>query len=152
MSFIVGIDQTYHIVIADWARDQDKIREIRTRVFIEEQQVPAKLEWDEEDEQCTHLLARTEADQAIGTARLLDTGQIGRLAVLKPYRGIGVGKAMLKKLLEVARDRNFNSVFLNSQTHAVDFYHGFGFNECGSSFNEAGISHCKMQKNIVTEN
>ena len=133
---------------ADWQRNGDEIRVIRTAVFIKEQQVPPELEWDDEDAVCLHLLARNHDGLAIGTARLLNSGQIGRLAVLKPYRGIGAGRAMLEMMLDTAQARNFDRVFLNAQTHAVAFYHGFGFRESGTTFNEAGIPHIRMHKKL----
>ncbi len=142
---------TFHIREADWSREGDVIRSIRTEVFILEQQVPESLEWDAEDPVCLHILARTGADQAIGTARLLGTGQIGRLAVLKPHRGHGAGRAMLGRLMEIAERRQFKQVFLNAQTHAVAFYRAFGFRERGTVFNEAGIPHVRMEKKLTHE-
>lgn len=142
-------EEPFKIRIADWSDDQASIRTVRTEVFIREQQVPESLEWDDEDAHCIHLLAWSNNDQLLGTARMLANGQIGRLAVLKPYRGMGVGKKMLQTLLDIAEQKKFKFVFLNSQTHAIDFYRAFGFREVGSSFNEAGIPHCRMKKEIT---
>ncbi|MCG8324000.1 MAG: GNAT family N-acetyltransferase, partial [Thiotrichales bacterium] len=78
-------EPAYRIEIVDWDQHSDDIRAVRTSVFIEELGVPESLEWDDQDNLCLHLLARNNKGTIIGTARLLDSGQIGRLAVLKPY-------------------------------------------------------------------
>ncbi|HIF50158.1 MAG TPA: GNAT family N-acetyltransferase, partial [Thiotrichaceae bacterium] len=80
-------------VIVEQVKWQDRdspLRHIRTIVFIEEQKVPVEMEWDEFDETCVHVIAKIEGD-FIATGRLLDSGQIGRMAVLKPHRNMGVG-------------------------------------------------------------
>ncbi len=71
-----------HAVKVDWSTHRDRLRAIRARVFIEEQGVPQDLEWDGLDESADHFIALNEAGVALGTARLLNTGQIGRMAVL----------------------------------------------------------------------
>ncbi len=138
----------FEVFIADWQEDATRIRAIRTCVFIHEQKVPEQLEWDEHDAVCLHLLAITDSGKAIGTARLLDSGQIGRMAVLQPFRRAGVGKAMLRMLLDVAGRKQMKSVFLNSQSHATKFYQSFGFTETGEQFDEADIPHCRMIKSL----
>lgn len=130
-----------------WQEMESHIRSIRSTVFVEEQQVPVELEWDGQDNDCIHLL--TEADKHyVATARLLDTGQIGRMAVLKEFRRKGIGSAMLETLLQIARTKNLDSVFLNAQIDATDFYNGFGFYEQGKLFNDAGIMHRRMRKEL----
>lgn len=138
----------YTIETTDWKHDQKAIQLIRRRVFIEEQQVPEELEWDDADTSCLHLLARLTDGSVVATARLLDTGQIGRMAVLAEWRGRGIGSALLNELLRLAKQRRLQRVFLNAQAHAVSFYHGFGFREYGDSFNEAGIPHRKMRMDL----
>jgi predicted GNAT family N-acyltransferase len=130
-----------------WQEKEAILKHIRTVVFLEEQHVPEELEWDDEDKVCVHVLAKVN-DEYIATGRLLDSGQIGRMAVLKPYRKKGVGSAMLKKILFIAELNNMNSVFLNAQVDAVDFYKKFGFIEEGDVFDDAGIPHLKMTKQL----
>jgi predicted GNAT family N-acyltransferase len=129
---------------ADWNRDHEALRAIRTSVFVEEQSVPVALEWDGEDEHATHLLAEDTQAQPIGTARLLPSGQIGRMAVVAEWRGRGVGRALLQELLAIAAREGGTAPFLNAQSAAVPFYSRFGLRAVGEGFMEAGIPHRRM--------
>ena len=71
--------------------------------------------------------------------RLLQDGHIGRVAVLKPWRGRGVGRALLTALLQLARQSGFTEVVLHAQTKALNFYIKQGFVAEGPEFVEAGI-------------
>lgn len=130
-----------------WHEKESHLRHIRTIVFIEEQNVPVEMEWDEFDETCAHVLVNMNSDY-IATGRLLDTGQIGRMAVLKSYRNRGVGSKILERLLSIAKTMGLKTVFLNSQIDAVKFYKKFDFIEEGSIFDDAGIPHRKMKKTL----
>ena len=123
-------------------------RPVREQVFIVEQNVPRELEWDEWDAPSDHALACDAAGSAIGTARLLPDGRIGRMAVLRAYRRRGVGAALMAALLVRARERELSSVTLHAQTQATGFYRRFGFSERGGTFWEAGIPHVKMQLSL----
>lgn len=79
-----------HVRLADWHKDNAALRRIREAVFINEQSVAPELEWDSEDSQAIHFLA-LEDDYPIGTARLLSDGHIGRVSVLRDWRGLKVG-------------------------------------------------------------
>lgn len=81
--------------VADWQKDNAELRRIREAVFIAEQSVPPELEWDAEDDEAVHFLAY-EGEYAIGTARLLGDGHIGRVSVLKDWRGLKVGDALMR--------------------------------------------------------
>jgi predicted GNAT family N-acyltransferase len=114
-------------------------------VFVEEQGVPEALEWDGRDDTSLHLIAEDASGQAIGTARLLPDGRIGRMAVLPSSRGAGVGGAMLQALLAEARQRGLREVHLHAQSSAVSFYQYHGFQADGAVFEEAGIPHQAMR-------
>jgi len=129
----------------NWRDSESHLRHIRTVVFIEEQNVPVVMEWDEFDESCVHVLVEAEG-RYIATGRLLTSGQIGRMAVLKPYRNRGVGSKVLDKILSIAESMEMKTIFLNSQIKAVNFYKKFGFVEEGDIFDDAGILHLKMRK------
>lgn len=137
----------YSLRIARWPQDINPLREVRTRVFIEEQNVPPDEEWDGYDDQCVHVLAWS-GDESIGTARLLPEGKIGRMAVLKEWRGKGVGAAMLGFLVEEARERGHREVKLAAQTHAIPFYEKHGFTAYGDEFMDAGIPHYWMKAEL----
>lgn len=131
--------------IADWDADAEALRAIRTRVFVEEQAVPRDIEWDGQDEGAVHLVAEDHRGDAIGTARLLPSGQIGRMAVLPERRGFGIGRALLDAAVDAARERGEREVFLNAQAHALGFYEAAGFRAVGAEFEEAGIAHRRME-------
>ncbi|WP_258039291.1 GNAT family N-acetyltransferase [Nitrosomonas ureae] len=135
-----------HLVrVVDWETETLTLRNIRTTVFIREQQVPVDLEWDEFDIISMHFLVFNNHREAVGTARLLPDGHIGRMAVLKEWRGKGYGSAILKKILEELRGRHMQKAMLNAQISAVKFYERFGFQQVsGKKFLEAGIPHVKM--------
>jgi predicted GNAT family N-acyltransferase len=136
--------EAFSIRRADWVLDGDALRRIRTRVFVEEQSVPADLEWDREDPDAVHLVAVDARARPIGTARLLATGQIGRMAVLPQWRGRGVGRALLRGILEIAHESGRPDPFLNAQVSALPFYLRMGFETDGVQFDEAGIPHRRM--------
>ena len=130
---------------ARWPEDAEGIRHVRDVVFIQEQAVPASLEWDGSDDECTHAVAVTADGKAIGTGRLAPDGKVGRMAVLAEYRGLGVGAAILDHLLETARAAGMNRCYLHAQTHALDFYARHGFVAHGAEFIEADIPHQEME-------
>ncbi len=141
-------EPSFSIRLASWEHDRDALRAIREAVFIQEQQVPLELEWDDLDQDCLHVLAISAQDEPIGTARLLTDGHIGRMAVLKPWRGQGVGRALLERLLQEAKLRALSEVVLNAQTYAVAFYQKLGFAAEGPEFMEAGIAHRRMRRSL----
>ena len=135
---------TFTISILAWDEALLLARPVREQVFVTEQKVPLELEWDEWDERSDHAVARDTSGQAIGTARLLPDGRIGRMAVLREWRRRGVGAALMEALLQRAREQSLSRVTLHAQTHAAGFYRRFGFSERGGEFWEAGIPHVEM--------
>ena len=139
----------YRIQLMTWSEAKPLARAVREKVFIEEQGVPRALEWDEWDEPSDHAVAFDDGSNAIGTARLLPDGHVGRIAVLRPWRGQGVGAALLQAMVQLARDKQMQEVVLNAQTHAAGFYRRFGFAARGEEFLEAGISHVEMRLRLA---
>lgn len=133
------------VELLDWQNAQAQAAVIRRAVFIEEQSVPEELEWDADDTTSLHALAWANG-QAIATGRLLPDGHIGRMAVLKPHRGHGVGQAVLLALMHAAHERGLNCLRLHAQIDAVGFYQRQGFEVQGDEYLEAGISHVNMEK------
>ena len=115
-------------------------------MFINEQGVDEEIEWDGLDEEAWHWMALDPEKKGIATARLLKSGQIGRMAVEKQFRFQGIGSAILRDILRSAKDLNMESVFLNSQTKAMKFYEKFNFSSDGEEFLEADILHVRMNK------
>ena len=136
-----------HIELLPWEAARPHAVPIRFAVFVEEQGVPAAIELDELDAPSVHALAFQDG-KVVGTARLLSDGHIGRMAVLKPWRGRGIGGRMLSALLEQARRRGDREVALSAQVHALGFYRAHGFVEEGPEYLEAGIAHRAMRRKL----
>ena len=135
---------TVHAREVSWRGHERDLSSLRRTVFVHEQGVAEDEEWDGADPECRHFLAEDGNGLAIGTARLMPSGQIGRMAVLREWRGQGIGARLLKLAVDAARAANCPSVFLHAQSHAVGFYERAGFKATGKPFMEAGIEHCEM--------
>jgi len=130
--------------------DEEASRDIRRIVFVEEQQVPPEIEYDEFEKCSTHIIARLNGN-SVGTARWRKTEQgqkLERFAVLKSARGKGIGEALVKFVL--SQLEKTDTVYLNSQVSVINFYAKFGFVAQGSIFYEAGIPHRKMTLGITS--
>lgn len=134
----------FGVEAGSWNELGESARQVRETVFVAEQRVPRDLEMDEHDTVSRHVVARDAEGGAIGTGRLLPDGHIGRMAVLVDWRGKGVGRALLERLLEEAAGQNLRHLALHAQTQASGFYRRFGFVEEGPEFIEAGIPHRTM--------
>jgi predicted GNAT family N-acyltransferase len=143
-------ERVVNMRIAHWSRDRASLMTVRLAVFVEEQGVPRELEQDESDPDCRHLLAFSADGAPVGTARLTPAGQIGRMAVLREWRGRGVGRRLLNCLLDIAAQSGRQEVFLNAQCTAGAFYRLAGFRPTGPVFEEAGIPHQRMSKRLAT--
>lgn len=129
-------------------KEMDLVHEIRREVFIREQGVPEELEMDELDQDAVHVLAYVDSMPA-GCGRMTFNGaeaKIGRVAVRKDMRRTGIGTGMCKLLISLAEDKCIDTIYVNAQLTAVDFYNGLGFEREGDAFFEAGIKHVKMVK------
>ncbi len=143
------INNEFSVEPATWPADMAELRAVRTEVFVLEQEVPEDEEWDEFDAHSQHVIARDDKGKPVGTGRLTPKGTIGRMAVLRDWRGKGVGEAMLRVLLEIARDRHFSNIEIHAQTHALGFYERAGFVPYGEEFDECGIAHRHMRMELV---
>jgi predicted GNAT family N-acyltransferase len=137
----------FDIRVANWAEDKADLAKIRRSVFIEEQNVPEELEWDEYDDLSTHFIA-THNRRPVATARLKPDGQIGRMAVLREYRHQGIGRKLLQYILQLAASRQLEQLYLHAQVEALPFYEKQGFSAHGEVFYEADIPHRAMAKKL----
>jgi predicted GNAT family N-acyltransferase len=118
---------------------------IRQKVFVEEQQVDAREEYEHEEESMHYLIYAD--DIPVGTARWRKTEdgiKLERFAVLPEYRKQGAGIALVKKVLSDVLPFD-QTVYLNSQVNAMNLYRRAGFKEEGELFYEANIPHYKMK-------
>ena len=132
-----------------WEQAQPVAGPLRFAIFVGEQNVPSGIELDDLDASCVHAVAYDVDGKAIGTGRLLPDGHIGRMAVLREWRGMGVGAALLHAMLQLARNKRIPEARLNAQTHAAGFYARFGFLRIGPEFLEAGIPHVEMSLRLA---
>jgi len=134
------------IEIVKWIDGLSQLKNIREKVFIQEQKVTPQLEWDGMDEKAIHFLVFNDK-AAIGCARAIvikDHMQLGRMAVLKEYRGQGVGGALIEKAMTIAKLNQLSAIYISAQCHAIDFYKKFGFEVKSDIYLDAEIPHRDM--------
>ena len=135
-----------NIKYVDNDKEIDICLSIRRKVFVEEQNIPENIEMDDELVQSICVCAILNK-QYVGTARYRETSsgiKLERFAVLKEYRGLGVGKALVKFILDnLDQDQD---IYLHAQEAVVDFYLLLGFKKVNDRFYEAEIPHWKMIK------
>ena len=141
-------ETAFQLTQGAWQVNQSALTAVRCAVFVDEQGVPESLELDDHDAGSHHILVCDRDDKPIGAGRIKPDGQIGRMAVLKAWRGQGVGSAILAALLEHARQQGYARVFLYAQASAVSFYERSGFETHGENFEVAGIQHRRMEKSL----
>lgn len=135
--------------------------QVRKEVFVVEQNVPEDLEYDAHDATAVHVLAVAADGAALGTGRLLHgadaagktggdpaVGSLGRLAVSREARGLGVGGALVRAIEDEARALGLAAVDLHAQTHALGFYERLGYVAYGPEFPDAGMPHRAMRREI----
>lgn len=127
---------------------------VRRAVFIEGQGVSEAEEMDGKDETATHIVAYVD-DRPVGTARLREphrsVAKIERVAVRRPYRGRGLGKQLMRRIENLARENGMDEAVLHAQTRVADFYADLGYVRTGDVFDEAGIPHVEMRKALVRD-
>lgn len=126
--------------------------DIRLAVFVTEQNVPESEERDEHDAGAIHYLAEIDGHPA-GTARVLlrepgARAKITRVAVLRAYRGQGIGAMLMRHIERHVPARQF---MLDGQLQALPFYERLGYQAAGAVFMEAGIAHRHMVKERVED-
>ena len=136
-----------------WSTLKDKAQPVRTQVFVQEQGIDAKDEWDTADADAVHAVITNRFGHPLGTARLLKkspgVAQIGRMAVVRVMRGSGLGGQLLNALVNIAKARGDKEVLLHAQTSAQAFYAREGFVPVGEPFDEVGIAHIEMRKVLL---
>ncbi|MFD4529239.1 GNAT family N-acetyltransferase [Streptomyces sp. NPDC058470] len=150
---------SHEVRVAGDASDREACFAVRKEVFVGEQGVPEDAEFDAYDDGALHVLAVREDGVPLGTGRLLygeaaasrtdgdlTVGSLGRLAVTREERGLGVGAALVRAIEDAARARGLAAVDLHAQTRALGFYERLGYVAYGAEFPDAGIAHRAMRK------
>lgn len=139
--------KTNQVVFCKFHDYEREITSIRETVFVKEQNVPKELELDGLDTECDHVLVKCRSE-FVATGRMQKDGHIGRVAVLKNFRGKGLGKEIILSLIEVAKSKGLGKVYLGAQLTAKKFYQKLGFKQYGEIFLDAGIKHIMMDLRI----
>ena len=144
---------TFEVKLVQTEAQLEKIFGIRMTVFVQEQNVPAEEELDSYDNAATHfLISRTEDDLCVGTARLLDKGEgiakIGRVAIIKEFRGLGLGALLMRFIEREALNGSYKTLILEAQCYAIPFYEKLGYTAEGEVFLDANIEHRLMKKTL----
>ncbi|MFC5972773.1 GNAT family N-acetyltransferase [Halomarina salina] len=147
------------VVVATTDAQRADALAVRRAVFVEEQDVPESLELDDHDEDPTtdHLVAY-DGDDAVGAARLRpydegssseSVGKVQRVAVVADRRGEDWGRRLMTSVEELARERGYERLVLDVQTHARGFYEALGYVVVDETeFLDAGIPHVGMEKRL----
>ena len=141
------MENNLKVEVVKWIDGYDSLTMIREKVFIEEQKVTFQLEWDGMDKEAIHFLA-FKNEKAIGCARAFvieNYMQLGRMAVLKEYRGEGIGSALIEKAITTAKLNQLSAIYISAQCHAIDFYKKFGFEITSDIYLDAEIQHRDMK-------
>ena len=144
------MENNLKVEIVKWIDEHESLKMIRQKVFIEEQKVTSQLEWDGMDEEAIHFLA-FKNEKAIGCARAFvieNYMQLGRMAVLKAYRGEDVGTALIEKAITTAKLNQLSAIYISAQCQAIDFYKKFGFEITSDIYLDAEILHRDMKLNF----
>lgn len=150
---------SYEVRVADGPGDREACFAVRKEVFVVEQGVPEDLEYDAYDAVAVHVLAVRDDGVPLGAGRLLHgeaaagktggeagVGVLGRLAVVREARGLGVGVALVRGVEAAARAVGLTAVDLGAQTHALGFYERLGYVAYGDEFLDAGMAHRAMRR------
>ena len=138
------MERDWVIRSAEWETESTLLYEVRSSVFVEEQGVDVSIERDGKDDQCYHSLAHDRSGKVLGTGRLSPEGKIGRLAVLKEWRGSGIGSEIMRNLIKQSESLGMIRTYLHSQVSVTKFYELLGYRQEGPIFDEASIPHILM--------
>lgn len=141
-----------HVRLGGWNALGADAGALRKKVFVDEQKIPAELEWDAADALCLHAVAYNRLGVPLATGRLVEysagVSKIGRMAVAATMRGSRIGRSVLDALVQAARERGDAQVLLHAQSSAAPFYLRAGFRQQGEVFEEAGIRHVAMVRDL----
>ncbi|WP_183601180.1 GNAT family N-acetyltransferase [Paenibacillus phyllosphaerae] len=126
----------------------EDVYKIRKLVFVGEQGVSEEEEYDEHEDKSDHVLIYYEG-QPVGAARtrvVEDMAKMERVCILASHRKHGLGRVIMNKLEEIAKEKGLKKAKLHAQTHAEPFYEKLGYKRVSDVFYEADIPHVAMVK------
>lgn len=119
-----------HFVIAQSEEQLKAVHEMRQEIFVNEQGIPQELDKDGLDSKSIHILASDEHGQPVASGRLTiqdDKGILSRIAVVKDFRGLKLGKTIVKKLEEIAKEKKLKQLSLSPHAYLEKFYADLGY-------------------------
>jgi predicted GNAT family N-acyltransferase len=138
------------VLIASTEQQRDDAFAVRIAVFVEEQQIPREEELDDADATAIHCVGYLDR-RPVAAGRLVVAdgyGKIGRMAVLQPHRGSGLGAQVLDALEREGRSRGLSEFRLSAQMSAKGFYDRADYAADGDVYDEVGIPHVAMVKRV----
>lgn len=139
-------DPAVLVEAVSWEERRSVLLAIRHAVFVVEQGVAEDREVDEHDPDSLHFLATEASGEPAGTARLLPSGRVGRVAVRKDLRRRGIGRALMEAVHAAAAARGAERLRLHAQVESLAFYESLGYVAFGEVFEEEGIPHREMER------
>ena len=124
-----------------WQSSSNEILAVRHKVFMIEQHFDSKILCDLQDQDCYHLVVRNAEGLVIATGRLSPQGRIGRIAVLLPYRGAGIGSKILSELVKIGHSHKLQNISLNAELDNMHFYDSQHFMASGPVYMKQGVPH-----------
>jgi len=124
----------------------DDIIKIRTSVFIDEQGF--KDEFDEIDKTCYHIVLY-DSEKPVATCRYFKEGEsfhIGRVAIIKEYRGKHLGKEIMQIAEKEIKATNAEQIEVSAQVRVKEFYKKVGYKEVGEIYLDEFCEHIRMVK------
>jgi len=131
------------------SEDRQTCLDLRKSVFIDEQGFPEDI--DEFDDIAVHLLAKA-GEKPVGAARIVFdkyVAKIGRICVVPDMRGSGLGAAIVRAAMDIARDvPGVTTAQLSAQVRAMGFYENLGFTAKGPVYDDFGVPHQSMVQRL----
>ncbi len=147
--FYIGTKK-FTIESSSWEQICTEVISIRHKVFILEQHITQIQQLSDPDDQaCHHLLVRDHQSQGIATGRITKKGRIGKIAVLLPYRGFGIGSRLLKSLVNIGKKHHLGDVSLNAELGGRHFFNLHKFSIAGPVFMKQGVPHQRLARKLA---
>ena len=132
-------------------QEREKAFAIRIAVFVNEQGVPLQDELDSHEDEAEHVLAYDDNDTPVGAGRwrVVDgAAKLERICLLPAYRKSGLGRLLVGAMEASARAQSLPKALLHGQVQAAPFYEKLGYQRVSEPFNEDGILHVIMTKEL----
>lgn len=142
--------ERFEISLGDWHTQCDEILAVRHKVFMIEQHfTESRILRDLRDDRSIHLVVRNYESRMIACGRITQKGRIGKIAVLLPYRGLGIGSRILQSLVDIGKQNGLGDLSLNAELDGRRFFDKQKFNVAGPVFMKQGIPHQMLARKIA---